>query len=107
LNAIASVEGFTLQLFVEALSALFENEGGYVTDPKIMRRMSSFFLGNERDLGFYVITSHDSDVKFSIDNQISIGILDFGYVHWFIRHIAKRTRLMILDELGPSTGSGW
>ena len=59
---------------IDRLNSL-ENEGGYVTDPQIMRSMGSFFVGNERDLGFYVITSHDSDVKFSIDDH---GILVDG-----------------------------
>lgn len=51
----------------EALAYLgqMERQGAYISDPDVGRRLGAFFVGNEEDLGFYVILSHSR--QFALD----------------------------------------
>lgn len=43
-----------------------EGKGGYISDPEIAGRLGAFFVGREEDLGFYVLSSYDSQIRLEI-----------------------------------------
>lgn len=48
-----------------------EEKGCYISDPEIARKMGSFFVGREEDLGFYVFSYHDPNIKIEVkDNGV-------------------------------------
>lgn len=59
------------QSIIEYLKAL-EAKGSYIGDPEIGKELGAFFVGLEEDLGFYVLTSYNSEIKLDMkeDGQI-------------------------------------
>jgi len=54
------------------LTAL-EEKGGYISDPEVARQLGAFFVGREEDLGFYVLSSYDSQIRLEIKENGEIN----------------------------------
>ena len=46
-----------------------EATGAFVEDPEVMRRLGAFFVGEEEDLGFYVLSMHEKDVQIKVKDN--------------------------------------
>jgi hypothetical protein len=57
--------------------AALEEKGGYISDPEVARQLGAFFVGREEDLGFYVLSSYDSQSRLEIieNGEINHAIL--------------------------------
>ena len=53
---------------MERLQGL-EAMGSFVTDSEFMQGMGSFFVGDEKDLGFYVVSAFEEDIQIQVTDR--------------------------------------
>ena len=98
MRALAKILGEMEAKSVFRRLAAMEASGAFVKDPEAMRRLGAFFVGEEEDLGFYVLSMHKKDVQIQVrdDGQIEPPKLTLEtrpvFLYWdeAIKHCASR-----------------